>query len=673
MDLATLSTLAEQLAPLVLQKIKGKGKKEVSELTTVNDYENVKSLPAWYWNKQTGEKKAVNVSMADFQQHVKDVANENLVEIKQEAEEANAAAQNSAESAAASAASAKASEDAALAQKNETVDYLNTVKANENERISNENERKTNEETRKSNEITRANQENTRITNEEERISNEASRVEVEGVRVSAESTRVENELVRETDEQIRQSAERDRSDNEGVRLDNEAIRQQKESERQEAESLRDTAESGRVNSEIERDLAEQARIEAENTRIANEEERTTWFNNIKTSVSDWFTSAQSSWTAWFDNVKSLWGTLKSDVENATTLAVEATENANNSANHPPYVGEDLYWYIWNNETKSYDKTDKYSKGDGFSIKKTFASISEMEAYNNSSVILELGDFVLISSDVEDEDNSKLYVVQSVTSDKISYGFLTDMSGARGFTGHTPQLSVGTITTGAAGTLANISLTENGTDANGNPKYLINFVIPKGDKGDKGDAFTYNDFTDEQIAGLQKPATDAAAVALSAAETANDKATLADNAATNANEKAELANTAATKANNAATNADNKAALADTAAGNANEKASLADTAAVNANDKAGIADTAAGNANDLASHPNIVLPNGNWGKWNVETQTYDDTGSPSVGSFSYPRFSLLRGHIVFEDKTQPSGNNFRIVRGHLVAICGMD
>ena len=106
MDLATLSTLAEQLAPLVLQKIKGKGKKEVSELTTVNDYENVKSLPAWYWNKQTGEKKAVNVSMADFQQHVKDVANENLVEIKQEAVEANTAAQNSAESAAALASSA---------------------------------------------------------------------------------------------------------------------------------------------------------------------------------------------------------------------------------------------------------------------------------------------------------------------------------------------------------------------------------------------------------------------------------------------------------------------------------------------------------------------------------------------------------------------------------------
>ena len=156
MDLATLSALAEQLAPLVLQKIKGKGKKEVSELTTVNDYENVKSLPAWYWNKQTGEKKVVNISMADFQQHVQEEAKQNLTDIKQEAEEVNAAAQESAASAAASAESAKASEDAALAQKNETVDYLNTVKANEDERISAENARKEAEADRVEKEAARA-------------------------------------------------------------------------------------------------------------------------------------------------------------------------------------------------------------------------------------------------------------------------------------------------------------------------------------------------------------------------------------------------------------------------------------------------------------------------------------------------------------------------------------
>lgn len=416
-----------------------------------------------------------------------------------------------------------------------------------------------------------------------------------------------------------------------------------------------------------------------------------TWFAETAQAFNNWFGVTESDgvrgdWDTWLAQTMNDWNALNGSVNeaigsvnDAIANANDAADNANNMANHPPYVGEDMYWYVWNNSTKTYDKTDKYSKGDGFSIKKTFPSVAEMEAYVNPGTattenpILKSGDFVIISSNAEDEDNSKLYVVQSVTPDKISYGFLTDMSGARGFAGHTPQLSIGTITTGAAGTLANVSLTENGTDAEGNPKYLINFVIPKGDKGDKGDAFTYDDFTEEQIAGLQKPATDAAAVALSAAETANDKATLAESAATKANEKAELANTAATKANTAATNANDKAALANTAAGNANEKASLANTAAVNANDKAGLADTAAENANDLASHPNIVLSNGNWGKWNVETQTYDDTGSPSVGSFSYPRFSLLRGHIVFEDKTQPSGNNFRIVRGHLVAICGID
>lgn len=408
------------------------------------------------------------------------------------------------------------------------------------------------------------------------------------------------------------------------------------------------------------------------------------WFVGVKAQFFNWFGATESEgvrgdWSSWLAKTMMDWSTLSDSVNNAVDNANAATDNANDAASHAPYVGEDKYWYVWNNDTKTYDKTDKYSKGDGFSIKKTFASIAEMEAYVNPGTattdnpILTLGDFVMISSNVEDEDNSKLYVVTSVTSSKITYGFMTDMSGARGFTGHTPQLSIGTITTGEAGSSAVVTLSENGTDENGNPKYLINFAIPKGDKGEKGDAFTYDDFTAEQIATLQKPATDAATLANAAAELATSKASLADSAATTATEKATLANTMATKANTAATNANDKAELADSAATNANEKAELAEAAAENANDKAGLADTAADNANDLASHPNIVLDNGNWGKWNTETQQYEDTGFPSVGSFSYPRFSNIRGHLVFEDKTQPSGNNFRIVRGHLVAICGLE
>lgn len=52
-------------------------------------------------------------------------------------------------------------------------------------------------------------------------------------------------------------------------------------------------------------------------------------------------------------------------------------------------------------------------------------------------------------------------------------------------------------------------------------------IFIQGQKGDKGDPFTYNDFTPEQIAELQKPATDAAAYANEkATEAANVNATL---------------------------------------------------------------------------------------------------------------------------------------------------
>ena len=54
-------------------------------------------------------------------------------------------------------------------------------------------------------------------------------------------------------------------------------------------------------------------------------------------------------------------------------------------------------------------------------------------------------------------------------------------TGAKGADGVTPTLSIGTVTTGAAGSSA--SVTMGGTA----PSYVLNFTIPKGDKGDKGD------------------------------------------------------------------------------------------------------------------------------------------------------------------------------------------
>ena len=670
-DVESLTSLANQIAPYVSQVLASKHKKEVSSIDLVTDFTNLYSLPCYYWNRQTGVKRPVNVAISDVVSTVETAANEELIKIKEmakdsaeSADRADQAAQQSAQSAAESAATA-------LDQKNQTIDYLNTVKDDEATRVANENIRLANEQERKTNESERINKENIRRSNEDIRVQNENDRIKNENERKSQEVTRQSNESLRLEQEQDRQDAETIRNSNENTRISNENTRKTQETNRQNKEAERQQSETDRINNENSRKSAEQSRVTAETNRVNAEQDRVTAENNREEQF----------------NI-------------SKEAADQAADRANDVASHQPYIGEDLYWYLYDESTKSYNKTTKYSKGDNFSVKATFSSIAEMEAYVNPSVetasnpILKIGDFIVIATDVEQVDNAKLYVVSNVTSTKITFDYIADFSGARGFTGHTPQLSIGTITTGSAGTAASVSLTEDGIDTNGNPKYKINFTIPRGDKGDTGEAagfgtptatidanvgtpsvtvtasgadtakvfnfdfknlkgekgdqgnpFTYDDFTEEQIAILQKPATDATAAANAAAQAANTAASNADQATADAINATTGAQAATTDASQAANNANNAASSAT----------------------------TAAANANDLASHPNIVLPNGNWGKWNVETQTYDDTGSPSVGSFSYPRFSLLRGHIVFEDKTQPSGNNFRIVRGHLVAICGID
>ena len=87
-------------------------------------------------------------------------------------------------------------------------------------------------------------------------------------------------------------------------------------------------------------------------------------------------------------------------------------------------------------------------------------------------------------------------------------------------------------------------------------------------KGEKGDAFTYSDFTPKQIADLKKPAVDAAKEVTKAAETATEAAKAADDAAESADEAARSATDAATDAASAASKANNAAAVA-TAAGEA--------------------------------------------------------------------------------------------------------
>lgn len=170
--------------------------------------------------------------------------------------------------------------------------------------------------------------------------------------------------------------------------------------------------------------------------------------------------------------------TAASNANEKAVLADTAAANANDTAEHPTYIGTDHYVYKWNKTAQAYDKTDIYTKGDAFSIKKVYASVANMEADKSNPDITE-GDFVLVNTgDVEDPDNAKLYVKADG-----DFEFLVDMSGAIGFTGKTPQFSIGTISTLEAGSTATATISEDGVDSDGNPKYKINFAIPRGNPG----------------------------------------------------------------------------------------------------------------------------------------------------------------------------------------------
>ena len=73
------------------------------------------------------------------------------------------------------------------------------------------------------------------------------------------------------------------------------------------------------------------------------------------------------------------------------------------------------------------EKGEKGEPGKNFSIFKTYLSINEMELDKEN---VEEGNFVLIASSVEDEDNAKLYVKGAK-----DFTFLTDLSGAQGIQG----------------------------------------------------------------------------------------------------------------------------------------------------------------------------------------------------------------------------------------------
>ena len=211
----------------------------------------------------------------------------------------------------------------------------------ENTRVSNENTRISNEDSRKSNEDSRKAEETKRVTAENERIAAENSRKSEEGIRKTNEANRISAESSRASAETLRASAEVERNTNEQKRI--------------EEETKRISSEEGRVAAETARDTAEQERESNEATRQANEAIRETQEAAREKNTADAITAVNEAKTA---------------AQQATTNATTAANNANTQANrakeyadNPPKVGDDGYWYLWDEVNDVYVNTGWPSSG----------------------------------------------------------------------------------------------------------------------------------------------------------------------------------------------------------------------------------------------------------------------------------------------------------------------
>lgn len=222
-------------------------------------------------------------------------------------------------------------------------------------RVNAENTRVSNENTRISNEDSRKVEESKRVTAENERIAAENSRKSEEEIRKTNEANRVSAESSRASAETLRASAEAERNTNEQKRIEEETKRISSEEGRVAAETERVDNEDARIAAETTRDTAEQERVSNEATRQANEAIRETQEAAREKNTADAITAVNEAKTA---------------AQQATTNATTAANNANTQANrakeyadNPPKVGDDGYWYLWDEVDDVYVNTGWPSSG----------------------------------------------------------------------------------------------------------------------------------------------------------------------------------------------------------------------------------------------------------------------------------------------------------------------
>lgn len=187
------------------------------------------------------------------------------------------------------------------------------------------------------------------------RIAAENSRKSEEDIRKTNEANRISAESSRASAETLRASAEVERNTNEQKRIEEETKRISSEEGRVAAETKRVDNEDARIAAETARDTAEQERVSNEATRQANEAIRETQEAAREKNTADAITAVNEAKTA---------------AQQATTNATTAANNANTQANrakeyadNPPKVGDDGYWYLWDEVDDVYVNTGWPSSG----------------------------------------------------------------------------------------------------------------------------------------------------------------------------------------------------------------------------------------------------------------------------------------------------------------------
>ena len=254
-----------------------------------------------------------------------------------------------------------------------------------------------------------------------------------------------------------RVAAEENRISAEAVRLSNESSRVQAEALRVSAETERASAESARESAESTRDVAEQNRVSSETARATAEVSRETIIRKVDNMTVELIRLAPYS--------------------TPTVAITEQTDGQGVVHKHISF---------------------RLPPGDPFRIRKTFASIAEMEAYSGTDI--DVGDFAMISSNVQDPDNAKLYLKTD-----NGYVYITDLSGSQGIKGETGEQGPQGIQgiqgiQGDKGDKGDKGDTgAQGIPGPAGPKGDDGSQGPKGDKGDPGlgsATFSYDDTYD---------------------------------------------------------------------------------------------------------------------------------------------------------------------------------